>query len=227
MSAGNDAIVDGDQTASEGGNEPIDSTPIRGEDTGGQMLPTPAMQGKEFFFGSPGADHEQWPEVLRIECLRVERAVEDGLRPHPPSVGRVGDERRGTTPAIDRIFDEPAMSIRRGIVDHLAFCGPGRERYEGGGEFRVPIRVHEHSPGSHARLAGIHGHRGPDAAGGDDRISIIQQDGGITSGEFERGGQQTPRRRLGDQRADRGRTGEDHMVEIRLLEQTATVRSLR
>ena len=214
--------------ASEGGNEPIDSTPIRGEDTGGQMLPTPAMQGKEFFFGSPGADHEQWPEVLRIECLRVERAVEDGLRPHPPSVGRVGDERRGTT-ATRLIASSTSRRCRSAAASSITsrFAGPGRERYEGGGEFRVPIRVHEHSPGSHARLAGIHGHRGPDAAGGDDRISIIQQDGGITSGEFERGGQQTPRRRLGDQRADRGRTGEDHMVEIRLLEQTATVRSLR
>ena len=188
MGTRNDAVVDGDESASQGRYQSIGSTRVRGENAGRKVLPAPPMQREKFRFGSPGADHQQRPEMLGIEGFRVERTVEDGLRSHPPTVCRIGDESGRSTATSDRIFDESAMPIRRGGVDEISHPGPRRKRNERRGERGMPIRMDQHSPRGHASLAGIHRHGRPDAASGNDWICIVQNDRGITAGEFKGGG---------------------------------------
>jgi hypothetical protein len=188
MGTRNDAVVDGDESASQGRYQSIGSKRVRGENAGRKVLPAPPMQREKFRFGSPGADHQQRPEMLGIEGFRVERTVEDGLRSHTPTVCRIGDESGRSTATSDRIFDEFAMPISCGGVDEVPHRSARGKRNEGGHERGMPVRMDQRSPWCHTGLARIHGHGRPDAPRGEDRIGIVQNDRGITAGEFKGGG---------------------------------------
>ena len=221
MSTRDDAVVDRDQAASQQRNQSVDPAVIRGEDTGGQVLSAPLMQGEEFRFGSPSANDQQRAEVIAIEGLSVQGAVENHLRTYPPPFCRIGDLSGWLTTSSDRVFDEIPMTVCRVGVNQISHPGTGGQRDECGHKRGMLLRMNEYPPRRHAGLTSIHRDRCPDASCGDHWIRIIKDNRGITAGKFKCGGEQSAGRGFRDQGADGRRASEHNMIEVRRLKQLA------